>query len=81
MVRRPYLKLRRLIEDEGLDLQDLAHQANMGYSTLSKRLCTPEAAGEWRWKEIVAICKAVGIPQEKIGEYFFPAIAKEGKTA
>lgn len=81
MVRRHYLKLRRLIEDEGLDLQDLAHQANMGYSTLSKRLCTPEAAGEWRWKEIVAICKAVGIPQEKIGEYFFPNIDKEARIA
>lgn len=81
MVRRRYLKLRRLIEDEGLDLHDLARQTDMGYSTLSKRLCTPEAAGEWRWKEIVAICKVAGISQEKIGEYFFPAITKEDKPA
>lgn len=74
MAKRPYLGLRRLIEDRDLDLKELANQAGIGVSTLSKRLCTPEVEGEWRGKEIVAICRVVGIPKEKIGEYFFPAM-------
>lgn len=34
----------------------------------------PESCGTWNWEEITAICKVVGIPQEQIGEYFFPEV-------
>ena len=53
----------------------------MGERTLNKRLRAPENAGSWRVSEITAICKVLDIPQEKIGEYFFPTIAKEDKPA
>lgn len=75
-MRKPYLKLRRLIEDAGLDLKELSAQARIPRSTLNERVNAPETAGEWRWKEIAAICKVVGIPQERIGELFFPEVKK-----
>ena len=51
------------------------HLCNL--STLSKRLAGPEGKGEWRGSEILAICKAVGIPRREIGELFFPTVDKE----
>ena len=48
--------------------------------TLNKRLNAPENNGSWSPQEITAICRVLHIPQEKIGEYFFPAIEK-GETA
>lgn len=81
MAKRPYLKLRRLIEDEGLELQELAEQTGIPRSTLYEHLGLPENAGKWSWKEIVIICTVLRIPSEKIGEYFFPRLEKEDKTA
>ena len=80
-MRKPYLKLRRRIEDEGLELKELSVQANIPYSTISKRLNDSESGERWLGREIIAICRVVGIPSNQIGEYFFPAIAKEEKTA
>nr|DAL35184.1 MAG TPA_asm: Protein of unknown function (DUF739) [Caudoviricetes sp.] len=53
----------------------------MGNRTLNRRLNVPESQGEWNSKEIVAICRVVGISQEEIGEYFFPCLKKEDKPA
>lgn len=80
-MKKHYLKLRRLIEDEGLDQKELAAQIGVHVNTVSKRLCSPEDAGTWLGTEISAICKVLHIPQEKIGEYFFPAVEKEEKSA
>lgn len=77
MAKKPFLKLRRLIEDQGLEQQELAAMAGISTRTLSKRLNAPEDDGGWLCKEITAICKAVGISQEQIGEYFFPEVKKE----
>ena len=54
----------------------------MGESTLATRLNPkPEQKNnEWRHYEITAICRELHIPQEQIGEYFFPAVEK-GETA
>lgn len=79
-MKKPYLKLRRRIEDEGLEQKQLAALAGIGYRTLNRRLNAPESKGEWDNKEIVAICRVVGISQEEIGEYFFPTI-KKGESA
>lgn len=49
--------------------------------TLKGRLNAPEDKGRWKACEIVKLCKVLHIPQEQIGAYFFPAIAKEEKTA
>ena len=81
MARKPYLKLRRLIEDEGLDMKDLPTLTGIPRSTLNDRINAPEDAGLWSWKHIVALCKALHIPQEQIGTYFFPTIEKEDKSA
>lgn len=79
-MKKPYLKLRRLLEDEGLEQQELAVLAGICDRTLSKRLNAPEDSGCWLPREITAICQVLHIPQEKIGEYFFPQIAKEASA-
>ncbi len=79
-MKKPYLKLRRLIEDEGLDMKDLPALTGIPRSTLNDRINAPEDAGIWKWGHIVALCNALHIPQEKIGEYFFPAVEK-GESA
>ena len=50
--------------------------AGINPRTLGKRLGAPEADGCWLCSEITAICKVLHIPQEKIGEYFFPKVEK-----
>ena len=76
--RSPYLKLARLIEDEGYEHRELAAMVGIAPGTLSNRLNPkPDRENkEWRYYEITAICKVLHIPQEQIGEYFFPAIEK-----
>lgn len=76
MAKKPFLKLRRLYEDEGLQQHELAEMAGINPRTLGKRLGAPEADGCWLCSEITAICKVLHIPQEKIGEYFFPKVEK-----
>lgn len=76
MARKPYLKLRRLAEDQGLEQQDLVTLTGIKDRTLNKRLNSPEDNGTWLTKEITALCKVLHIPQEQIGEYFFPAVEK-----
>ena len=73
-----YLKLARLIEDEGFEHREFAKLVGMGESTLSTRLNPkPEQKNnEWRHYEITAICRELHIPQEQIGEYFFPKVEK-----
>ena len=62
--------------------REFAKLVGMGESTLSTRLNPkPEQKNnEWRHYEITAICRELHIPQEQIGEYFFPAVEK-GETA
>ena len=65
--RSPYLKLARLIEDEGFEHREFAKLVGMGESTLSTRLNPkPEQKNnEWRHYEITAICRELHIPQEQ----------------
>ena len=79
-VKKPYLKLRHLIEDEGFDIKDLPALTGIPRSTLNDLINAPESAGTWRWKHIVSICRVLHIPQDKIGEYFFPRVEK-GESA
>lgn len=76
-MKKPYLKLRRLAEDQGVEPNELAVRAGIVPRTLRNRLASPENSGTWRWEEITGICRALHIPQEKIGEYFFPKLGKE----
>ena len=58
--------------------REFAKLVGMGESTLSTRLNPkPEQKNnEWRHYEITAICRELHIPQEQIGEYFFPKVEK-----
>ncbi len=76
MAKRPYIKLRRLIEDQGLNQTELSALTGIKYTTLGKRLNAPEDRGGWLFSEVTAICRVLHIPQEKIGEYFFPRVEK-----
>ena len=76
MAKKPFLKLRRRYEDEGLLQQEFAALADIPKDTMRLRINTPEEKSTWRPCEIMKICKAMHIPQEQIGEYFFPAVEK-----
>lgn len=80
MAKKPFLKLRRLYEDEGFLQKELAEQAGIPLDTLKTRLNAPEDKGCWKFGEIVKICHTLHIPQDKIGEYFFPTVEK-GESA
>lgn len=75
-MKKHYIQLRRRMEDADLQLKDLAALTGIGYSTLSKKLCG-DSGDAWIGKEILSICNVLHIPQEKIGYYFFPEVAKE----
>ena len=77
-VKKPYLKIRRLAEDQDLNQGALAVLIGVSPNTMTARL---KGTQPWRSDEIVIICRTLHIPQEKIGEYFFPAITKEDKPA
>lgn len=79
-MKKPYLKLRRLIEDEGFRQREFGKLVGIPESTFSTRINTPEEKGCWRHCEIIAVCKVLHIPQEQIGEYFFPDVPK-GESA
>lgn len=80
-MKKSYLKLRHLIEDEGFDIKDLPALTGIPRSTLNDLINAPENAGMWRWKHIVSICQVLHIPQDKIGEYFFPTTEREERSA
>lgn len=76
-LNRNFIKLRRLAEDQGFEIQELAEQVGMGVRTLRTRLENKDPGKSWRSAEIAAVCRVLHIPQEQIGMYFFPEI-KEG---
>ena len=67
-----------IISNEFSPIREFAKLVGMGESTLSTRLNPkPEQKNnEWRHYEITAICRELHIPQEQIGEYFFPKVEK-----
>ena len=80
MAKKPFLKLRRLYEDEGMLQYELSELSGVPLDTLRMRINTPEEKSTWKSCEIMKICKVLHIPQEQIGEYFFPK-AEKGEAA
>lgn len=76
MKKRNYIKLRRLAEDQGFGIKELAERSGVNERTLHTRLEDAAPGKSWRSSEITAVCKALHIPQEQIGEYFFPKVEK-----
>lgn len=76
MAKKHFLKLWRLAEDQDISSDELAALAGIVPRTLRKRFAAPENCGTWNWEEIDGLCRALHIPQEQIGEYFFPKVEK-----
>ena len=76
-MKKPYLKISRLAEDRDFNQGALADLIGVSHNTMTSRL---NGRLPWKSDEIVTICNALHIPQEQIGEYFFPTI-KKGETA
>lgn len=74
----PYWKLRGRFHSCGYHDQEVAEYIGIGRDTMSGRM---HGHNPWTSTEITAMCELLGIRQNEIGEYFFPAIAKEEKTA
>ena len=70
--RNPYWKLQALFRD-----YEVAAALGTSPQCLSRRI---RGAAPWPSDEVAAICKIVGIPQEQIGYYFFPEVAKEASA-
>lgn len=70
----PYWKLRGRFHSCGFRDQEVADHLGIGRDTMSARM---NGHNPWTSAEIAAMCELLGIPQEKIGYYFFPEVAKE----
>jgi transcriptional regulator with XRE-family HTH domain len=65
---RTFGKLRELIKQRYRTLADFAAAMGMDVSTLSGKL---NGRTGWKQSEIEQACHLLGIPIEKVGEYFF----------
>ncbi len=71
----PFWKLRARFRACGYYDGEVAEAIGVNKNTLSSRLHGDSADG-WTEKEIIAICRMMDIPQEEVGEYFFPEIER-----
>ena len=67
----PYWKLRGQFHSCGVRDKEVAQAIGRSDGTLSLKM---RGHNPWTSKEITSICKLLDIPQEKIGEYFFPEV-------
>lgn len=61
-------KVRGRMAELKISYREMAKMLNMSPTTLTSRL---KNKGDFDVNEIVTICKILGIPAEKIKEYFF----------
>lgn len=54
MAKKPFLKLRRLYEDEGMLQYELSELSGVPLDTLRMRINTPEEKSTWKSCEIMA---------------------------
>lgn len=73
----PYWKLRGRFHSCGYRDQEVAEYIGIGRDTMSGRM---QGHNPWTSTEIAEICKTLDIPQDEIGEYFFPRVEK-GESA
>lgn len=71
--RIPYWKLRGRFHSCGYRDQEVADYIGIGRDTMSARM---NGKKPWTSAEIAVACDLLSIPQEKIGEYFFPTVEK-----
>lgn len=61
-------KVRGRMTELKISYRDMAKMLNISPTTLTSRL---KNKGDFSVDEILSICKILGIPSEKIKEYFF----------
>lgn len=61
-------KVRGRMAELKISYRDMAKMLNISPATLTSRL---KNRGDFAVDEIISICKILGIPSEKIKEYFF----------
>lgn len=79
MAKKPFLKLRRLYEDQGLLQKELSELSDIPLDTLKGRLNAPEDKGRWKACEIVKICKVLQHSAGSDRGVFLPGNRKGGK--
>ena len=67
----PYWKLRGCFHSCGMRDKEVAQANGVVEGTLNRRM---RGHAPWTSQEITSICELLDIPQEKIGEYFFPEV-------
>lgn len=72
----PFWKLRAKFRECGMFDNEVAQATGIANPTFTRRM---QGKRPWLSSEIAAICQLLGIPQEQIGEYFFPDINKKEK--
>ena len=60
MAKKPFLKLRRLYEDQGLLQKELSELSDIPLDTLKGRLNAPEDKGRWKACEMFDANQAMG---------------------
>ena len=65
----PFWRLRALFRERGLYDEDVAALTGITVPTLGRRM---RGHIPWQADEIAAVCRVVGIPRARVGEFFFP---------
>ena len=73
----PFWRLRARFRECGMFDEEVADACGIKNVTFGRRM---RGVAPWLSSEITSVCQTVGIPQEKIGEYFFPEVEK-GESA
>lgn len=68
MRKDKYARLKVLMFEKGLTQAQVAEKAGMNKTTLNRKLSEHE---DFWISEVEKLCKALGIPDNKIGYYFF----------
>ena len=70
----PFWRLRAKFRECGMFDNEVAQATGIADPTLTRRM---QGKRPWLSSEITAICKVLDIPQNQIGEFFFPDVEEE----
>lgn len=76
-MKRKYEALVRRAEDMGIEyIRDLGEIVGLTPQSFSSRI---NGRSGWQPDEVVKLCRALDIPQEEVGKYFYPELEKREK--
>lgn len=74
----PFWALRGKFREQGWYDNEIAEECGIGVGTMTTRM---QGKSAWRADEISRLCEVLEIPQEEVGRYFFPDVAKRERPA